>query len=76
MNDYLIYVGKNKGTIPGVPARNLSKEEADQFDIQALLNSKLYIKRKELSEINAIEMNVIYPNIESKPAPRLRRRKE
>jgi len=52
LNDVKIrYVGKGKGTIPGVPARDMSNDEAREFDITALLRSGLYImetpKRKK-----------------------------
>ena len=42
MNNYLIYTGKGKGTIPDVPARNLSYEEAKKYGIIELLKSGLY----------------------------------
>lgn len=73
MSIYLTYVGKDKGTIPGVPARNLTREEAEQFGVAELLKSGLYVIKKDLSE-----MNVIYPNVEEEPrrVPRTRRRKE
>jgi hypothetical protein len=44
MNDYyLFFVGTDKGTLIGVPARNLSYEEAKKFGITALLASGLYV---------------------------------
>ena len=36
------YVGKGKGSIPGVPARDMSNDEARVYDIPALLKSGLY----------------------------------
>lgn len=41
---YLKYVGKDKGTLPGVPARDLSYEEckANNYDVTKLLQSGLY----------------------------------
>jgi len=36
------YVGKNVGFIPGVPARDMSNDEARDYDISALLRSGLY----------------------------------
>lgn len=36
------YVGKGKGFIPGVPARDMTNDEARQYDITALLKSGLY----------------------------------
>ena len=49
MNNYLIYTGKGKGTIPDVPARNLSYEEAKKFGIVTLLQSGLYVYNSDLS---------------------------
>jgi hypothetical protein len=37
---YLIYVGG--GFLDGVPARDLTKDEAEQFDVALLLASGLY----------------------------------
>jgi len=42
MSIYLLYVGKGKGIIPGIPARNMTEEEAKQFDVSALIRSGLY----------------------------------
>ena len=69
---YLIYIGKNKGTIPGVPARDLTEAEAKNYGVALLLKSNLYIVRKNLSE-----MEIVYPqyNEEDKPR-RYKRRKE
>lgn len=40
---YLFYVGKDKGTLIGVPARDLSYEEAQKHGITSLLASGLYV---------------------------------
>lgn len=40
---YLFYVGKDKGTLIGVPARDLSYEEAQKYGITNLLASGLYV---------------------------------
>lgn len=40
---YLFYVGTGKGSLIGVPARDLSYEEASKFGITALLASGLYV---------------------------------
>ena len=40
MNIYLKYIGT--GFIPGVPARDLSEEEAKLFDVEFLIASGLY----------------------------------
>ena len=43
LNDAVIkYVGKGRGTIPGVPADDMTYDEAREFDITALLRSGLY----------------------------------
>lgn len=39
---YLRYVGKDKGTILNVPARDLTYEEAKQHDLTHLIASGLY----------------------------------
>lgn len=39
---YLRYIGKGKGAIPGVPAKDLTYEEARQHDIIKLIQSGLY----------------------------------
>lgn len=39
---YLIYIGKGKGTIPGVPARDLTYEETLLYGPGHLLRSGLY----------------------------------
>jgi len=39
----LIYIGKGRGTLIGVPARNLTYEEAKKFGITGLLASGLYV---------------------------------
>ena len=58
LNDVKIrYVGKGKGTIPGVPARDMSNDEAREYDITALLRSGLYVlenpKRKKYTKEEA-----------------------
>lgn len=40
---YLLYVGKDKGTVPGVPSRDLTYEEAKEFDVIHLIQSGLYV---------------------------------
>lgn len=48
MNDkYLFFVGKDKGSIIGVPARDLSYEEAKKHGITHLLASGLYVYNSE-----------------------------
>jgi hypothetical protein len=37
---YLIYLGG--GWLPGVPSRNLTKDEAELYGVQVLLDSGLY----------------------------------
>ena len=40
---YLVYIG-NGASLPSIPARDLTKEEADQFGEMKLLNSGLYMR--------------------------------
>lgn len=40
----LIYVGHKRGWLPGVPARNLSDEEAETHGRKRLIDSGLYIE--------------------------------
>lgn len=42
MSAYLIYVGKGKGSLPGVPARDLSYNEARKHNVARLVGSGLY----------------------------------
>lgn len=42
MEAYLIYIGQ--ASLPGVPARNLTRAEAEQHGEQRLLDSGLYRK--------------------------------
>jgi hypothetical protein len=42
-NFYLLYIGKGKGTLIGVPARDLTFAEAEQHGINTLLASGLYV---------------------------------
>lgn len=37
------YIGKGVASIPGVPARDMSNDEAREYDIPALLKSGLYV---------------------------------
>lgn len=40
---YLIYIGKDKGLLPGVPARNLSRAETEKHGGETfLIQTKLY----------------------------------
>ena len=43
MDKYLFYVGSGKGSLIGVPARDLSYDEAKRFGLTQLLASGLYI---------------------------------
>ncbi len=45
-NIYLKYVG-NGSSLPDVPARDLTKEEATQHGERKLLESKLYVLAKQ-----------------------------
>jgi hypothetical protein len=39
----LIYIGKGKGTLIGVPARDLTYEEAKKYNLVGLIASGLYV---------------------------------
>ena len=43
MDKYLFYVGSGKGSLIGVPARDLSYDEAKRFGLTQLLASGLYV---------------------------------
>jgi hypothetical protein len=40
---YLKYIGQG-ASLPGVPARNLTRDEVDQLDENKLIQSGLYVK--------------------------------
>ena len=72
MNTYLTYIGKEKGSIPGIPARDLTREEAEKYGIEKLLKSGLYKVHKDLSEMIVISEDFE----EERPKRTYRRRKE
>lgn len=73
MSTYLIYIGKGRGTIPGVPARDLTFEEALLHGPGNLLRSGLYVRRSEPKPETVIQ--IVEETTEEKPR-RPRRRKE
>lgn len=42
MSAYLKFIGKDKGSIPGIPARDLTHKEAQDIGVAHLLQSGLY----------------------------------
>lgn len=45
---YLIYIGKGKGLLPGVPARNLTRAETEKHGGESfLIQTKLYAYAKQ-----------------------------
>jgi hypothetical protein len=44
MSAYLKFIGKEKGSIPGIPARDLTEKEAKDIGIAHLLQSGLYVR--------------------------------
>jgi len=83
MNDYyLFYVGKDKGSLLGVPARNLSYDEAKKFGITALLASGLYAYNSqhaipvEYHKDLGILDNLKDEDVEEKPMKNKRSKKE
>ena len=70
---YLKYVGKDKGTLNGVPARDLTYEEAKQFDLTHLLASGLYVYNAEAAVPEEYKADL---NVEPKHAAKKRTKKE
>lgn len=54
--DYLIYIGDGSA-LPDVPARNLSKEEAEKFGVDFLLASRLYRRAEAPKKAKQSEVN-------------------
>ena len=83
MDKYLFYTGTGKGTLIGVPARDLSYEEAKRFGITNLIASGLYIYNSTHAIPNEYRDDLLTMNkpveeeiIEEKPKPRKRSKKE
>lgn len=80
MDKYLFFVGKGKGTLIGVPARDLSYDEAKKYGITTLLASGLYVYNsqhaipKEYHE--ALGILNEKEDEEEKPKPKKRNKKE
>ena len=50
------YVGAGRGTVPGVPARDMTNDEAREYNIPALLRSGLYeLERPKRSYTRKVE---------------------
>lgn len=58
---YLHYIGKDKGTIPGVPARDLTYDEAKQHDLTHLIASGLYVYVPNIPAEYKEDLNVTEP---------------
>jgi hypothetical protein len=56
---YLVYIGKGKGTLPGVPARDLTYSEAQQHNEARLLGSGLYTLQTEPKHDAEIIMDLL-----------------
>ena len=75
MNEYLLYVGHNKGTLIGVPARNLTEAEARQFNVDDLIKSGLYKLAKEEIKQDS-EAEYLFETFKEDKPKRTYRRKE
>ncbi len=63
MNDYLLYIGKG-ASILGIPARNLSKDEAELYGEKRLIRTGLYELSKE-AKIENVEIRKNKKSIKS-----------
>lgn len=59
---YLFYVGGGKGTLIGVPARDLSYDEAKRFGITQLLASGLYVYNSQHAIPNEYRKDLLIDN--------------
>lgn len=71
MSAYLIYVGKGKGSLPGVPARDLTFSEARKYGEAQLLISGLYALPKMPDEI--LDANIILNSLKPETPNKKRR---
>lgn len=56
----LLYVGKGS-FIPDVPARDLSQDEAEQFGVERLLASGLYIPAMKIAPKKSTRLETAQP---------------
>lgn len=68
MEIYLRYVGAS--AIDGVPARDLTQEEAEQFGVERLIGSGLYVRVQAKMRGPAPENKMFRPRAEDKEGKR------
>jgi hypothetical protein len=76
---YLFFVGKGKGTLVGVPARDLSYDEAKKYGITNLLASGLYVYNSQHAvpeEYQNLLDVILEEEKEEKPKRKYRNNKE
>jgi hypothetical protein len=76
MSSYLKYIGRDKGIIPGIPARDLTEKEAKDIGVAHLLQSGLYVRVTPPAPVVAEETKEEPAPEEAKPTKRKRARKE
>lgn len=69
MSAYLKYIGKDKGIIPGIPARDLTEKEARDIGVAHLLQSGLYVRVAPPYEEIAPPAPVVAEETKETPAP-------
>lgn len=75
LNDvYLFFVGQGVGSIAGVPARNLSYEEAKNHGITHLLASGLYVYNSEHAIPEEWKEDLGLPSVEDEPVKKSKKR--
>lgn len=63
MSAYLKYIGKDKGIIPGIPARDLEEKEAQDIGVAHLLQSGLYVRvAPPYAEIDMPKIDITFEN--------------
>lgn len=72
----IVYVGKGKGTLIGVPARDMKYDEAKKYDIEQLLKSGLYELQEDETYTYSNTLSFTANNLDEDKPKRFRRRKE